>query len=71
MAPGFPGNEFTMIAFETALLFPHPFNAFTEIFPDFAFAPKLTLMLLVVLVPVAPGGKVQLYDSAFSVSGTE
>ena len=65
------GNVLTVISFETAILLPHAFTAFTEIFPDVAFAPKLTLMLFVVLVPVAPGGKVQRYDVAFSISGME
>jgi hypothetical protein len=71
MAPGFSGRELTVIIFATEAPLPVEFEPFTEILPVFAFAPKLTRILFVVLVPVAPGGKVQRYDVAFSISGME
>ncbi|MPM43279.1 hypothetical protein SDC9_89952 [bioreactor metagenome] len=42
----------------------------TVILPDVAEVPKSTAMLSVVLVPVAPVGKVQTYEVAFVIAGT-
>jgi len=52
--------EFTRTVKLEELLSPQEFTALTEIIPDIAVGPKVTWMLFVELVPVAPGGKVQI-----------
>jgi len=43
---------------------------YTSIPPETADWPKFTLIVFVVLVPVAPSGRVHTYEVAFAIAGT-
>ena len=60
----FAGKAFTVIANDEVAALLQAFIPFTIMFPEIAEVPKLTIMVLVVLVPVAPLGKVQIYEVA-------
>jgi len=64
------GNEFKIIANEEDPPTTQSFCPYTEIFPDVAIDPKFTVILLVVLVPFAPVGKVHVYEVALVIAGT-
>ena len=59
IVPAVAGNGLTVIAFVEIPPSPHEFVPLTVIFPETAEVPKLTVIEFVVLVPVAPVGKVQ------------
>ena len=65
------GSGFTSINKLADSPSPQSFTPFTLISPDVASVPKLTVMLWVELLPVAPGGKVQRYDVASSIGFTK
>ena len=70
IVPAAKGNGSTVIASVEAEPSPQEFVPFTVMSPEIAVVPKSTSMLLVVLVPVAPLGNVQIYDVALVIAGT-
>ena len=69
IAPAAEGNVFNVIARLEDVPLPQLLVPFTVILPDIALAPKFTLIVFVVLVPVAPVGKVQMYEVALAIVG--
>ena len=48
---------------------PQPFDPLIVMFPEIAEVPKFTVMLLVVLFPVDPCGRFQIYEVAPETAG--
>ena len=69
--PATSGKGLTVIGSEVKAPSPHAFTPLTVILPEVAVGPKFTVILFVLLVPVAPMGKVQLYVEALGIKGSE
>lgn len=70
MIPAASGNGFTETAFVETAPSPQSFLPRTVMSPETAELAYETVMLFVVLDPVAPSGSIQTYDVAFSMAGT-
>ena len=67
---GAEGGVLTVTDNEEAVPSPFELRPNTVIFPETEPVPKVTDMLFVELVPVAPEGKVQTYEVASAITGT-
>ncbi len=58
------GSGFTVIGSDVTTPLPQEFSPCTAIFPEIAAGEKLTVMMFVMLLPVAPPGNVQIQEVA-------
>ena len=68
ISPGWEGAAFRVIASEEDGPSPQELEPLTEILSEMEVFPYKTVIVLVVLAPLAPAGNVQTYEVAFGIT---
>ena len=70
IVPATAGSGFTVIDSVEVVPFPQALFPFTVMFPEVDEVPKFTIMVSLVLEPLALVGKVQIYEVELEIAGT-